>query len=69
MTPGAILLDALKKIARGRPDSGRPLAAENARQLARLTLTLLNLDWKEKPHGNQGTRSDHDAAKDRGPPA
>jgi hypothetical protein len=36
---------ALSKIARGRDDNGRPLAAEKARQLARDTLTELELDW------------------------
>jgi len=35
----------LSKIARGRADNGRPLAAETSRQLARDTLVALGLDW------------------------
>lgn len=35
----------LSQIARGRPDNGRPLAAEPARQLARDALTAVGLDW------------------------
>jgi hypothetical protein len=40
-----VLAIALSKIARGRVDNGRPMAAEDARQLARSTLTDLKLDW------------------------
>lgn len=36
---------ALSKIARGRPDCGRPIAAEAARQIARGVLTALEMDW------------------------
>jgi hypothetical protein len=36
---------ALSQIAQGRPDNGRPIAAEAARQLARETLTSIGLDW------------------------
>lgn len=40
-----VLAVALSKIARGRTDCGRPIAAEAARQLARGALTDLGLDW------------------------
>jgi hypothetical protein len=36
---------ALAQIARGRPDGGRPISSEDARQLARGTLTNLGMDW------------------------
>lgn len=36
---------ALSKIARGRDDCGRPLAAEYSRQLAREVITELGMDW------------------------
>jgi len=35
----------LSQIARGRADCGRPIAAEDARQLARGALIELGLDW------------------------
>lgn len=37
---------ALSKIARGRPDNGRPLAAEYSRQLAREVISGLGMDWE-----------------------
>lgn len=49
----------LSKIARGRADNGRPIAAEMARQFARDTLTELGLDWTHvlKVHAEMsGTR-------------
>jgi len=42
----ARLLDVAVRIARGRHDCGRPLAAEAARQLARDALTKLGEDWR-----------------------
>lgn len=44
----AILRDAMKAIARGRHDNGRPIAAETARQLARETLHALKVDWNDR---------------------
>lgn len=51
---------ALSKIARGRDDSGRPLAGEAARQLARGTLIDLGLDWSHvlNVHGDFAKRPD-----------
>jgi hypothetical protein len=40
-----VLAVALSKIARGRPDNGRPLPAETSRQLARGVITSLGMDW------------------------
>ena len=37
---------ALAQIARGREDCGLPLAREEARQIARKTLTELGLGWR-----------------------
>lgn len=37
----------LQEIARGRCDSGRPLAAEIARQMSRDVLARLNIPWPE----------------------
>lgn len=37
----------LQVIARGRPDNGRPLAAETARQLARSALIECGVDWPD----------------------
>ncbi len=42
----ARLLDVAVRVARGRHDCGRPLAAETARQLARDALTKLGEDWR-----------------------
>lgn len=36
---------ALSQIAAGRPDGGRPLSGEAARQIARTVLTDLGMDW------------------------
>ena len=47
------LLDVAVRIARGRHDCGRPLAAETARQLAREALTKLGEDW-EMPRPARG---------------
>lgn len=41
------LLDALKQIALGRTDCGRPLAAEAARQKARQVLTKNGIGWAD----------------------
>lgn len=41
------LLTALKEIALGRKDGGRPLAAEIARQKARAILTEHGIGWAE----------------------
>lgn len=43
--------EALGQIARGRPDNGGPIAAEDARQIARNVLTELGLSWpkQERP--------------------
>jgi hypothetical protein len=41
---------ALSKIARGRPDCGRPLGSEDSRQLARTTLVEAGLDWTIPTH-------------------
>lgn len=37
--------DALKAIAAGRTDNGRPLAAEKARETARRALLALGMSW------------------------
>ena len=47
MTDEEIALRALKIIAAGRQDNGRPLAAEVARQYARKTLTELGVTWSQ----------------------
>jgi hypothetical protein len=39
------LIEALGQIARGRPDNGRPIAAEVARQMARDVFIKLSLAW------------------------
>ncbi|WP_398470950.1 hypothetical protein, partial [Tardiphaga sp.] len=39
------MAESLGQIARGRSDNGRPLAAENARQIARNVLIELDLTW------------------------
>lgn len=41
----ALLTRTLQQIARGRPDNGRPLAAEDARQFAREALIKVGLRW------------------------
>lgn len=41
-----MLLNVLRRIAVGRVDCGRPLAAEVARQTARETLMALGYDFK-----------------------
>lgn len=38
---------ALKKIARGRTDNGRPLTTEDSRQTARAVLLKLGMNWKD----------------------
>lgn len=43
--PNATAVKALCKIARGRADNRRPLAGEDARQLARETLVDLGINW------------------------
>jgi hypothetical protein len=43
----ANLIRALKEIARGRPDNGRPLPAETARQIARLALIDAGINWTD----------------------
>ena len=40
-----ILREALQRVARGRVDCGRPLAAEDARQIAREALHRTDNDW------------------------
>lgn len=52
LTEIAVLRSALKAIAQGRTDNGRPIAAESARQHARDALIALKLDW------NSRTRTD-----------
>lgn len=56
-----ILLAALQRIARGRSDSGRPLAGETAREIARQALVESgNDDWtKPQPtiSAQQGSRA------------
>ena len=42
----AQLLDVAVRIARGRHDNGRPLAAEIARQMAREALATIGENWK-----------------------
>lgn len=39
--------DVLERIARGRTDCGRPLAAETARQLARRVLLSAGRSWSK----------------------
>lgn len=39
------LLAALRKIARGRTDNGRPLAAEESRQIARECIAAVGERW------------------------
>lgn len=39
------LIDALKRIARGRAENGRPLQTEIARQIAREALVAAGIDW------------------------
>ncbi|MGH7187086.1 MAG: hypothetical protein ACREIB_12525 [Pseudomonadota bacterium] len=41
----ATFLDALRRIARGRPDNGLPLNRETARQIARSVLIEHDKDW------------------------
>ena len=48
MTTERDFAEALAKIAQGRTDCGRPLAAEDSRQLARRTLLAHGLDWKAR---------------------
>lgn len=36
---------ALSRIALGRTDNGRPLAAETSRQIAREAITACGMDW------------------------
>lgn len=43
-----VMLDALRVVALGRTDCGRPLAAEKSRQVARSALTALGETWKRK---------------------
>ena len=45
--------DALIRIARGRTDCGRPLAAETARQEARAALVRLGISWSSAPKGSE----------------
>lgn len=45
---GSIILDAIKAIAQGRLDNGRPLAAEAARELARKALTECGVSWDKR---------------------
>jgi hypothetical protein len=40
-----LLVEALKAIARGRRDNGRPLSGEDSRQTARKALVECGLDW------------------------
>lgn len=40
------MFSALREIARGRPDCGRPLGGEVARQIARRTLLGIGEDWR-----------------------
>ena len=42
-----IFVYVLGEIARGRCDNGRPLAAEESRQMAREALLRCNLTWPE----------------------
>lgn len=46
----SIIISALSKIANGRTDNGRPLAAEISRQLARVTLTSIGVSWTFEKH-------------------
>lgn len=39
--------EVLGEIARGRPDNGRPIAAETARQKAREVLAELGFTWPQ----------------------
>lgn len=41
----AHLTRTLQRIARGRPDNGRPFAAEDSRQFAREALIKVGLRW------------------------
>ena len=41
------LVDALATIARGRVDCGRPLAGEDARQIARRALIKVGHSWNK----------------------
>lgn len=43
--PGKQIIDALRKIARGRTDCGRPLGGETARKLARDVLFDTQINW------------------------
>lgn len=43
-----VMLDALRIVALGRMDCGRPLAAETSRQVARRALTALGETWERK---------------------
>jgi hypothetical protein len=40
------LVETLKRIANGRLDGGRPLAAEDARQAAREALIAAGVSWR-----------------------
>jgi hypothetical protein len=45
------LILALRAIARGRTDCGRPLNGEAARQVARRALNECGIGWGENPRG------------------
>jgi hypothetical protein len=45
------LIAALRAIARGRADCGRPIGGEEARQLARTALTDHGIGWGINPNG------------------
>lgn len=44
----AEMLVAIGEIARGRPDCGRPISSEKARQMARGVLTAHGLSWPSR---------------------
>ncbi len=57
MKADAKMILALRRIARGRTDNGRPLSTEDSRQLGRTALIGAGLDWADgpvtKPKGSQ----------------
>jgi hypothetical protein len=56
------LLEALMRIAQGRTDCGRPLAAETSRQIAREALVKAGVSWL-------GLRDSQRKSPDRANPA
>lgn len=59
------LLTVVTRIALGRHDCGRPLAAEVARQLARETLTELGEGWDQESRSALALRRERECRGER----